>query len=302
MNKKRIIIFVINLLSVLLILFLFEFVIYNFILYEGKNKLRFPDYSLIGCIDSAENQRNFYHEEYTKPPIWLMGCSYAWGYLLDDDKTFAEKISNLTKRPVYNWSWCGIGPAEALIRLYTHKNDEFIPKKPPEYVIYIYMYNHPARHPCNYNILYALKEFNVIDEKNTVFDRLYFIRSIRQNLFNKYHDYDKFMKQIFRAMIKETKKKYPDSKFVILIYSDTDKDVKDGHPPLVKEDYDMLNSDEFWEETKKDGAIIIKTKDLIGRDMDRPEDRVQNDKSATPHPSSEAWDLIVPKLAEKLSM
>ena len=302
MNRKIFIILAINILSIFLIIFLFEFTIYNFILYEGKNKIRFPDYSLIGCIDSAENQRNFYHEEYTKPPVWLMGCSYAWGYLLDNDKTFAEKISNLTKRPVYNWSWCGIGPAEALIRLYTNKNDKYLPKTPPEYIIYIYMYNHTARHPCNYNILYALKEFGVIDEKNTIFDRLYFFRSIRQNIFNKYHDYDKFMKQMFRAMIKETKKRYPDSKFVILIYSDTDKDVKDGHSPLVKEDYDMLNSDEFWEETKNDGAIIIKTKDLIGRDMDRPEDRVPNDTSATPHPTSEAWDLIVPELAKKLSM
>lgn len=302
MNRKIFIILAINILSIFLIIFLFEFTIYNFILYEGKNKLRLPDYSLIGCIDSAENQRNFYHEEYTKPPVWLMGCSYAWGYLLENDETFSEKISNLTKRPVYNWSWCGIGPAEALIRLYTNKNDKFLPKTPPEYIIYIYMYNHPARHPCNFNILYALKELRVLDEKNTIFDRLYFLRSIRQNIFNKYHDYDKFMKQMFRAMIKETKKRYPDSKFIILIYNDTDKDVKDGHPPLVKEDYDMLNSNEFWEETKNDGAIIIKTKDLIGRDMDRTEDRVPNDTSATPHPTSAAWDLIVPKLVEKLSM
>ena len=91
MNRKIFIIFAINILLICLILFLFEFVIYNFILYEGKNKLRLPDYSLIGCIDTAENQRNFYHEEYTKPPIWLMGCSYAGVICLKMTKHFPKK-------------------------------------------------------------------------------------------------------------------------------------------------------------------------------------------------------------------
>jgi len=302
MNKKLFIVLIINILSILIIIFLFEFIIYNFILHKDNNELRFPDYSLEECIDSAENNRNFYHEEYTKPPIWLMGCSYAWGYLLDKEKSFGEKISKLTKRPVYNWSWTGIGPSEALIRLYTNKNDKYLPKNPPEYIIYIYMYNHLGRIPCNYNILYALKELNVIDEKNGILDKLFFFRMIRQYIFNNSYNAEEFMSKIFTAMINETRKKYPNSKFVILIYNDTDKDFNDGHIPINKEEYILLTTDDYWKKFKDKGVIVIKTKDLIGREMDRIEDRIPNDDAATPHPTSEVWDLIVPKLVEKLSI
>lgn len=305
-NRKFLIIFA-NILITFIFVLMIEFFIYNFVFLGGKEKFKFPDYTIEGCIDSAQNYRNFFHEEYKNKPIWLMGCSYAYGYLLSKEQSLGEKLSKKTKRPVYNWAWCGIGPAEALIRLYTNKNDEFLPKIPPEYVIYVYSYNQVSRYPRNYNILYSLKEFKVLDEKNSIFDKLYMFRVIKQGLFNKTIDASnikkqQFMKKIFFEMKKQINRIYPETKFIILIYNDTKKDFNDGHLQVDGFEYEIMNSKEYWKEFQDNGFNVIWTKDLIGREMNKIGDRIKNDKATTPHPTSEAWDLIVPELVKNLSL
>ena len=258
-------------------------------MYEQHRQKLIPSYSLKDCVIDAENTgRNIYNENYPKAPIWLLGCSYAWGYLLDNDKTFGAKISELTKRPVYNWSYPGIGPAEELMRIYTEKNNKYLPRTAPECAIYIYMYNHFSRYPRDYNTIFILKQFGVLDEKNTPFDRLYLTKCIRQGFFNRNIENDnakkEFMKKVFFAMKNEIIKKYPQTKFVILLYNDTNTDFNDGHTQMGDNEYDLLNSKEYWQEYKDNDIEVISTKDLIGREMDRKEDRVAEDTAATPHP------------------
>ena len=311
MKKKIFKIVLVNIALILFFVFVVETYIYNVEVKYIKHPFYLPNYSFKDCIDSAENySRNFFHTEYKKPPLWIMGCSYAWGYLLEAKESFPEKLSTYTKRPVYNWAFCGIGPAEVLIRLFTDKNDKFLPQEPPEYVIYVYMYNHVNRYPNNDNLLYALKELNVIEGKNTIFDKLFFIQAIKQRIFNKNivsgHDsaekHKQFMKKIFFALKDEVHKKFPETKFVILLYNDTDNDLKDGHESMVDFAYETLNSEKYWEEYEKNGFIVISTKELIGREMNLLQDRIPNDTAETPHPTAEVWDKIIPELQKKLNL
>ena len=309
MNKKIIKIVFTNLFLILFFVFVIEAYIYNVEVKYINNSFCMPDYSFKDSIESAENfSRNFFHTEYKKPPLWIMGCSYAWGYMLEKEKSFPEKLSTYTKRPVYNWSFCGIGPTEALIRLFTDKNDKFLPPRPPEYVIYVYMFNHLSRYPSNGNLLYVLREFNIIDGKNTVFDRLFFTKAVRQRIFRNNIEYKnnhtenlkQFMQKIIFAMKKEVNKRFPKTKFVILLYNDSGKDFKDGHN-VPDFEYEVLNSKEYWSEYEKNGFIVISTKDLTGREMDL-QDRIPEDKTITPHPTEKVWDEIIPKLQKRLNL
>ena len=52
-----------------------------------------------------------------------------------------------------------------------------------------------------------------------------------------------------------------------------------------------------------DGVEVITTEELIGRKMDRPEDRIPSSIDPNhPHPSEKAWDEIIPKLVKKFDL
>ena len=86
-----------------------------------------------------------YNEKYfQKPPILLLGCSYAYGEFISLEDNLASKLTNLSNRWVYNFGEPGQGPIYSLLSLELEKQKPLITVE-PEYVIYLYMFHHPNR-------------------------------------------------------------------------------------------------------------------------------------------------------------
>ncbi len=86
---------------------------------------------------------------YTKKPIVIFGCSYAYGHGLKREETFPYKLSEITKRPVYSFASCGSNAIRNLIEVEKFiKNDEQNKKviNEAEYYIYLYMHDHIDRY------------------------------------------------------------------------------------------------------------------------------------------------------------
>ena len=114
--------------------------------------------------------------------------------------------------------------------------------------------------------------------------------------------------KVYKAIIQETKKLYPDSKFVFLIYCDKNEDIvqiESWNVPQkeINEEFEILYSDKFKKDIENLGATVITTEELIGRKMDKEEDRIPKSIDENyPHPSEKAWDKIVPKLVQRLNL
>ena len=65
--------------------------------------------------------------------IYLLGCSYTYGYGLSDDETFGWKLQRKLKRPVYNFGVPGYGTYQAFLRLEDALSQS---ATKPRYVIY----------------------------------------------------------------------------------------------------------------------------------------------------------------------
>ncbi len=273
------------------------------------HKQIFPyDYSRFYSYDKSYDR--------SKPPILFIGCSYTFGMKLDDNNTMPEKIKKRTNRFTYNLGLPGENITPALIYL----NDEKILKgisREPEYIIYTYMFDHITRwdYVGYYNIF---RKLNLIPQKyNIIFDNMYFSKYIRDMYFEHWiqQDDEKLSKSqdLFFNELKIVKERfqelYPNAKFVVLIYYDIQKNLCDKsylgehneHEELFNKKYNLMLSEEFQNKFKKLGIEVITTEDLIGRKMDNPKDRVENDIGCK-HPSSDAWDEIIPPLINKLNL
>ena len=108
-------------------------------------------------------------------------------------------------------------------------------------------------------------------------------------------------------MKKQCDKLFPGSKFVVLLYSDVNKDLCEellspGEDSINRQ-FEILYSDDFRKNLEKIGITVISTEELIGRKMDREEDRVPSSIDPNhPHPSASAWDEIVPALVKRLNL
>lgn len=237
--------------------------------------------------------RHVLAENPTKKPIMLFGCSFAFGYSLSPEETFAYKLSKLTNRSVYNYSDnnLGIQYFPYILKNYADKNIQ------PEYIIYVLIEDHYNR---LYRTTFGVTE-PIVDVKYTILnDELSEVKPKRNYIYafplqrflaTKYNylvRYESDPKPTveygdmhFKLARKIAKKKYPNAKIVILKYFD---------------DKDYFY---FKEKMKIDkDVIIINTKDLVGRDLNHEEDFAK-DKH---HPSGHAWDLITPALVKKLGL
>ena len=94
----------------------------------------------------------------------------------------------------------------------------------------------------------------------------------------------RLLNEYFIETKQEFDKHWNNYKFIILLYDESE------YSNYIMTD--KMKTDDL----KKNGFIIISTKDLIGRYLDKPKDKIE-DKF---HPSSYAWSLIAPKLADKI--
>lgn len=239
-------------------------------------------------------------EEYKNAkPIWLFGCSFAYGVNKQGDTpledSFGYILSKYTKRPVYNRAFPSWGVQHMYYQLEKGKIFDELPE--PEYVIYVYIADHFRRtQKIVYDVWsdgeylrYKIKD-GKLEKINGVLIPLwkfypvklwlthleYYIRLKPENN-DKNFD---IIEKLFIESKKLIQQRYPNTKFIILKY-----DGNDGF------DRWSLNTPR-WKELSDDGFIVIDADKLINKSLTSPE-YLSNDNY---HPSAKAWVDISKKL------
>ena len=328
MNKKLIFLILINIFIFIFLFFTVDYLIYKnyckeqkafdpnnlyppssyFHLVFNKNQIGITvseidkeykdDFSYIVRKNLANSRK------YTKPSIILFGCSYTYGTFLEEKQTLGYKLTNLTKRNVYNEGIeaCGIQCMNFLLNqdfFYQHISPA------PKYAIYIYIPNHlerltskifPSPLTCNNYISFKLKKDNLILNKESKFLYRFFIfkkffkqTDYKNNEINKENNYKKFMlaNELFLSSKSLLEKHFPDIKFVILKINIEEDSGENYELPFM------------WDVLKKEGFIIINTEELLDRKYKlNSEDTVIDGN----HPSEKFLNQLAPALVKKLNL
>lgn len=225
-----------------------------------------------------------------KGPILFFGCSYTFGYGLNDKETFPWIISELTRRKTYNVSFSGFGAQQMLRHLQAEDFKSQVPKA--DYVVYVFMRDHLARlngPPFLDDYMYYPK-FELKNGKLSYIEpseEYIYNRNIRKH-FNEI-DFikmknsnfeDKNLINLYVAVLKESqrlsKKLYPNAKFVV---------------------FDIDNCDNADKALKAEGIEVIELKDIFLEPY-YPKYIIKDDC----HPSANFWQLIAPKFIKKLDL
>lgn len=249
-----------------------------------------------------------------KKPVLLLGCSYTYGELLPEDDNLSAKLEKITGRHYYNGGVVGYGPLSSLYFLKKEEQNKLL-NKAPELIIYTYMFNHINR-VFYWELYNFMRKLGFIP--NQKYSLLYksHVYKWLQNVKADEYFYDdvnsekkyNLLINIFKEMKKESEKLYPGSKFAVLIYSDINYDLceglmgeNNGNAEDVERQFKIMESERFKKDLENLGIIVVTTEELIGRKMDKPSDRIKNDPNH-PHPSSKAWDEIIPKLVKYFNL
>ncbi len=242
-------------------------------------------------------------EKQSDKSIILFGGSVAYGenknsdnLVLADEDTISYKLSQALNLSVYNRAIPGCGLNEILYQL----KHPFLLKnitKEPEYIIYIYMPDHIRRMlmPCNpitkqyFLTYYKLQKNNTLKERKYWFlKELYSYNLFMYNRIFAWQDNTAVKKQLysyFQAYLNEInseiKKIYPNTKFVIIIYSSL---------------YDF--EDEIMSEYN-----VIDIPKLTGIDIMNSNEELEKKYIADSffHPNGDYWNMVLPVIVEKLN-
>lgn len=276
--------------------------------YVRKNSPRymFPRKFKYENVRNTVLSRVYQSEKLTnKRPIVTIGCSYTYGAFLEPPQTFAYKLNKLTGRTTYNRGFSASGP-QLVYRQLTDK--DFKNEVPDaEYVIYTFIWHHLYRtirdivmpYGPDIELSYVLNGDKLV-EKTRPFFFLYssFLaktyleynnNNVYQNELN--NGFPLFMK-IMEESVLQTKKMYPNSKFVFIDFPQANLCFANYQKGLCELTAEQIESIE------KMGIIYISARDLIGNDLCDSKYRVSDGD----HPSELAWDELVPKLVEKLKL
>lgn len=242
---------------------------------------------------------NFYSKE---NPIVIFGCSYAQGYIFENEETISYVFSKYSKRPIYNRARNSWGIQHMLYQLQNDK--EMLEQiKNPKYVFYVliegighferlYCTNFPNIMEDNYYFTYKVKNGKLVERKPLF--GLYYGFSIFRHIYNKiilskiYKNlYIKPNKKLFdffilhfkniNELIKE--KWGEDTKFIILTFEDTQR--------------------EYWQpQLEKEGIEVIDIAETIGIKELRRKELGFFEPEIAGHPNGRLWQALVPKLKE----
>lgn len=232
---------------------------------------------------------------YKKRPIILAGCSFAYGMGLKEEETLGYKISEITKRPVYNIAMVGKGLQHNLYVLQNKLYDKEINN--PEYFIYVIMSDQIRRlysTVCLSDFIgypeYVLDKNNNLTLKSNVYPlyKQFYVYYFFKNLYYSYIGYknypqhSKLVNAYFKEMKKAINKEFPNTKFVILFYGDYKK-------------YFGLDLTEL----EKEDIIMIHTQDLSPVNIF---DKEYRQSETDYHPNETIWNIITPLLTKQLNI
>ena len=124
-------------------------------------------------------------------PIVIFGCSYAYGYIFENEQTISYIMSKYSKRPIYNRAFNGFGVQHAIYQL---KDESFYKSiKKPRYIFYIFIYDqykrlyldcYPDITSNSYYLNYKKDKNNNLIENKPFLDIYYNLATIR-HIYNK---------------------------------------------------------------------------------------------------------------------
>ncbi len=317
--KKIFFIIFVNSILLIVLFFVIEFLIYNHYKnldsHAGKNINKFQ-YTVNAKFSSyMENLEHFFNGNgnyfygrlpdglrySNKSAIIIFGCSYAYGFELDANKTFSYKLSQKLKRPVYNRSI----PGGSFQHMYMQSISDSLYNRIPnaDTVIYVMMSDHYRRLLTQYVRMTDLVVYPTYNIKNNelvsrnynnkvknFFESLYIVKYLNHIYAQRYINNPKNEKKLtdmsllyFNKSKGELQKHYGKNiKFYIFLY----------------EDSDILYSDILRKKLEDNGFLVVSTRDLTKEDLTKPEYKWDDNC----HPSEKAWDLLTPLIIKKLKL
>lgn len=237
---------------------------------------------------------------YTKKPVVIFGCSFAYGFELEEKDTFHKRLSELTHRPVYNKAQTGWGIQHMLKQVSDEKFYQKVPE--PEYVIFVSIYDHFRRlyiltffsgDMLNEEFYLRYKEKNgeliEIKHRNEFYNflkSLYIVQKFHHFYINNFvvrpdkieQNFDFALKH-YSQSIEEMKKHWKNTKYYVLLYDD------------------FKDSDIFGEELEYMGYKVINIRKLTDENLYNPEYVIIDG-----HPSAKAWELLTPKIIKEIGI
>lgn len=238
--------------------------------------------------------------EYNSTPITVFGCSFAYGQYLDYNQTFSYKLAHTLKRPVYNRSIPGKGLAKMLFQ---SESDEFYKDVPPsDTVIYIMLDDHYRRMKLSFieisdaymHVTYTKKGNKLIkDDFNSpikcFLNSTYLNKYIKSHWVHHYKNDPKYADKITDE--------------VLLYFIQTRKNLETRWNTKV--DFAVIfydswlnHQDLLKEKLEKNNFKAIKIQELTDENL--LSDKYFSQK--TIHPTEAAWDLLTPKIIERLDL
>jgi hypothetical protein len=227
-----------------------------------------------------------------KPSIILLGCSYAYGFRLEEKDSFHTLLANAMKRPVFNLALVAGGPRDTL---YVMRDNELLSDllaennhNKTEYVIYTYMGNHKPRLLAD---LYKKSpKFEVINDGHN-------LRNIKPPLYENFYLYQKISKYVAEKTYKN-----PATDALFILYM---KEIKDQVSALLNNEgkpvkfiffvYEDCSDD--WSELERYGIKVIKLYDILDENIKNVKYQL-GPKDC--HPNERAWQIVVPALVKEL--
>lgn len=230
-----------------------------------------------------------------KRPLLFMGCSYTYGWGLNNDQLLSTKMAKLTNRTSYNR---GIAASGAQHIYYQLNRYDFYKEVPDaEYIIYTFIYDHISRlykHQLAFfgletNLRYKVKN-GKLEEVKPLFLPMYSLYTVRRiqygiekkEVANREQSFDFFLITM-KESLKLARKHYKNVKFVILTYQDP------SNETLTEQEFESL---------RKAGFIVIDAEELVGHELTSQKYRIEDGD----HPSEKAWNEVAPKLAKALKL
>lgn len=262
-------------------------------------------------IDSfcGENRERI-NENYTKAPIIILGCSYAYGHGLKKEESFPYLLSELTQRPVYDYAFCGsdltLSVNQLFDNMYMYK--ELAERlQNSEYIIYIYTHDQINR------LLMPSTEkvYNHFSSENKTLkqflNKFFIVRNLifRIKLYHIYRNFpdskssEVFLKKFLSDNLKELKKKIPNAKIIFIIYDEKQILIpnEDNKKNKIRYETDIIRSNLWKELEEQDNIKVVHTKDLVGFSFG--EDYILLKDFAPFHPNAKVWELFTPLFAKE---
>ena len=301
--KKAVKIISVNILILVLMFFIIDYISLGIIFYDP------PIPFILGDFSRLEQDIDY---DSSKKSIITLGCSFTYGEGIEPNETLAYKLQQATNRKVYNRGVNGWGPQFVLKDIQTSKFfNEFMPEThddkivEPEYVIYTFIPDHVRRIYSDYFSvidrvvfhLYDVRGNKLVRRKNEVdftdyINLLTLVKRIKWIKYLNTSNDKKFdrIKLYFYAMKDEINKRFPDTKFVIIIYN-SQSDISHNHS--------VPFTTTRWNELENDGFIVL--------NFDTPEYNFLADHEFLSqldfeHPGPKAWDALVPIIVDRLGL